>query len=128
MVLDTNVLVSAFFWDGNERSVLQDSIHGGHSLPSSPFILDEMAGVLDDKFEVPAGKAAWFLGLLAAGSEVVEPEPTVEVIGADPSDNRIPEAALEAGADALVSGDSHPLGLGTYEGIHILPAAEIPPP
>jgi predicted nucleic acid-binding protein len=42
----------------------------------------------------------------------------------DEPDNRLLEAAIEGGADYLVSGDKGLLALGTFESIPILPPAE----
>jgi len=48
----------------------------------------------------------------------------VEVVKEDPDDNRILECALAAGADIIVSGDGHLLGLPAYERIAILTPRE----
>ena len=42
----------------------------------------------------------------------VAPQNLVQVIAADPSDNKFLAAAKEAGADCIVSGDKHLLSLG----------------
>jgi predicted nucleic acid-binding protein len=44
----------------------------------------------------------------------------VQVIAADPSDNKFLAAAKEAGADCIVSGDKHLLSLRKFEDIPIL--------
>lgn len=49
----------------------------------------------------------------------VEPTRAVAEIDADPTDNRVLEAAAEAEADAVVSGDRHLLALGAWRGIAI---------
>lgn len=53
LLLDTNVLVSALFWDGNERRVLTDCLHGDPQLITSPFILGELDDVLDGFLDRP---------------------------------------------------------------------------
>jgi putative PIN family toxin of toxin-antitoxin system len=50
----------------------------------------------------------------------VAPQNLVQVIAADPSDNKFLAAAKEAGADCIVSGDKHLLSLGKFEDIPIL--------
>jgi hypothetical protein len=50
----------------------------------------------------------------------VEPQMTLDVIEADPDDNRVLECAATGGAAYIVSGDEHLLGLGEYEQIIIL--------
>lgn len=51
---------------------------------------------------------------------VVRPEIHIAVITADPDDNRVLEAADAAGADAIISGDSHLLDLAEWNGIPII--------
>ena len=50
VVLDTNVLVSALNFPGNERLVLEFGMRGRFEFYLSPFVLQEVAGVLVRKF------------------------------------------------------------------------------
>lgn len=125
VVLDTNVLVSAFFWDGNERTVLEACLHGEHELATSVFILNELGRVLREKFDVPPGTVAGYVGLLVALAQVVDPEAHLDVIEEDPPDNRILECALAVQAEAIVSGDAHLLDLEIFDGMEILRAADL---
>jgi predicted nucleic acid-binding protein len=54
----------------------------------------------------------------------VQPTESIEVIQADPTDDRILECAVAAGAEVIVSGDTHLLGLGRFRGILIQRVAE----
>ena len=49
---DTNVLVSAFFYNGNERAIVEAAIQGKLRFVLSTEILDELIKVLDKKFGV----------------------------------------------------------------------------
>ena len=51
VVLDTNVIVSGLNFPGNERLVLELALRGRFELCLSPFILEEVAGVLGRKFD-----------------------------------------------------------------------------
>ena len=55
---------------------------------------------------------------------MVEGEDVVDVIKADPTDNKYLACAHEGEADYIVSGDHHLLDLGAYEGIPIITASE----
>ena len=55
---------------------------------------------------------------------VVPGETIVRAVPDDPDDDAVLACAVEAEADYIVSGDRHLLVLGSYEGIHILRAAE----
>ena len=53
-----------------------------------------------------------------------EPDVKLNIIEEDPSDNKYLECAVSAGAQYIVSGDKHLLGLRSYQGVEILtPAA-----
>jgi predicted nucleic acid-binding protein len=53
-------------------------------------------------------------------SKVVEPRVALQVINADPDDDRILECAVAGGADLIVSGDQHLTRLKNFEGIGIV--------
>lgn len=53
---------------------------------------------------------------------VLRPAETLSVIGDDPADDRVLEAAFEGHAEVIVSGDRHLIRLRTSEGIRILKA------
>lgn len=119
LVLDTNVLVSALFWDGNERALLEDCLDDEYQLALSVFILDELGRVLREKFEAPPGKVAGYVGQLLASAQIVDPDERLDVIKEDPPDNRVLECALAVQADVIVSGDSHLRDLKSFQGIDI---------
>jgi predicted nucleic acid-binding protein len=63
--------------------------------------------------------------MLRSYTQRVTPTATLDVIRADPPDNRILECAVTAKSDFIVSGDSrHVLPLGQYAGIPILKVAD----
>jgi len=64
------------------------------------------------------------LRILAANSKKVEPKLKLNVINEDAEDNKILECALAAGADVIVTGDSHLRELGKYRKIRILTPRE----
>ena len=79
VVLDTNVIVSGLNFPGNERLVLELALRGRFELYLSPFILDEVAGVLGCKFDWDEERSAQALGALGNAATVIEPPaaPTV---------------------------------------------------
>ena len=54
---------------------------------------------------------------------MVYPTQRIQVIKADPTDDRILECAVAAMAEILISGDAHLLSMGDYRGIRILDPA-----
>ena len=57
VVLDTNVIVSGLNFPGNERIVLDLARRGRFELCLSPFILEEVSGVLGRKFGWSEGRS-----------------------------------------------------------------------
>lgn len=56
--------------------------------------------------------------------KIIEPKTKITEIREDPEDNKILEAALEAKADYIVSGDWHLLKLKEFKGIKIMKARQ----
>ena len=120
VVLDTNVIVSGLNFPGNERLVLELALRGRFELCLSPFILDEVAGVLVGKFDWAEERSAQALRALGDAATVVETRRLPEVIEGGHPDNRILECAVEASADYLVTGDRrHLLPLQEHQGVRI---------
>lgn len=124
IVLDTNVLISAIVFGGRPRQVLEKVISGAFVMAISTEMLDEFQGVLEGrKFRYPGAIVRTIVNELLAVSELVRPTMKVQVIKADPADNRILECALESRVTCIVTGDRHLLELGQFEGIPILDVA-----
>ncbi len=128
-VLDTNVLVSAVLSDaGPPGSILRAWRAGSFQIVTSPPLLSELEAVLARPRI--ARRLGWsetersaFVVALGESAMIVAPKKEIALIDADPADNRVLEAAAEAGADYIVSGDRHLLDLGSYEGIDIVTPA-----
>jgi predicted nucleic acid-binding protein len=52
--------------------------------------------------------------------EHVSPAERVDVVAADPDDNRVLECAIAAGSEVIVSGDSDLLQVGIFQGIAVM--------
>ena len=123
VVLDTNVIISGLNFPGNERVVLELALRGRFELYLSPFILEEVAGVLRNKFGWDDGGISQAIRTLNDAAAIVDPPRLPDVIEKGNPDNRILECAVEASADYLVTGDwQHLLPLGEHEGVQILNA------
>ena len=121
VVLDTNVLVSALGWKGSPHQVLRHCIAGHCRLFTSPALIREAERVLSyPKFCITKTRRDEFLALLAETATIVEPGFTLDLVTADPSDNRILECALAGDCRYVVTGDQHLLSLPSFQGIQIL--------
>ncbi len=125
VVLDTNILVSAFVFPGGIReSVYRLALEGGIVSVTSPALLAEFGRVLGQKFEWEASRVEEAVAQVASIGIVVRPIEAVREIVADPSDDRVLEAAAEGQAEIIVSGDRHLRDLGTWRGIRVLRATQ----
>jgi len=129
-VLDTNVVLSALLWQGTPYRLLEAVRQKpGLKLYSSPALLDELADVLtrpsaSKRLALLAKTGHDVLADYSEAVELVEPDEVPRVVLADPDDDQVIAAALAAGADCIVSGDSDLLGLARFRGIAIINAGE----
>ena len=126
VVLDTNIIVSALNFPGNERRVLDLARRGRYDLYLSPFILQEVSGVLVWKFRWEELRAMQAISMLRSLATVLEPQRRPSVIERNEADNRILECAVGASADYLVTGDRrHILPLEEHEGTKIVASVQL---
>ncbi len=118
-VLDTNILVSALFWEGNERDLLRSCQMGDVVSITSPGILRELVQVLVHKFNVPGKRARGYVKEIVLFSELVFPMGMIDVMEHDPADNMVLETAILGRADMIVTGDGHLLGLRRFRNVEI---------
>lgn len=124
VVLDTNILISAFIFPGGPpEAVYRAVLDGRVELVTSPPLLAELGRVLADKFGWEPSLGSEAVAQVARMAIVVRPEERVEVVLDDPDDDRVLEAAAAGGAEVIVSGDRHLLRLRSWNGIQIENAA-----
>ena len=125
IVLDSNVIISAFPFGGPPTRVIDHVLSGSVQCFISLPILDEVRDVLQrPKFGLSSEQALTLVEELHDLCRVITPTATVRAVRADPGDNKVLACALAAEADTIVSGDSHLLDLGPWRGIRILAPAE----
>lgn len=126
VVLDTNILISAFVFPGGPpEDVFRAALEGRIELVTSPPLLAEFGRVLSSKFGWEPSVAEEAVAQVARIGTVVRPEETLAEIAEDPDDDRVLEAALEGRAEVIVSGDRHLLRLRTWRGIKVVNAAPL---
>jgi putative PIN family toxin of toxin-antitoxin system len=129
-VLDTNILVSGIILDkGLPHQIVKAWEQGRFLLVSSRDLIDELKRVLEypkikRKYGLtPTQIRRVVLNIYRYGVYVEEP-PTINIVLADPSDNRILAAAIGGGAEVIVSGDEDLLSIRSFRGVEILTARE----
>jgi len=125
VVLDTNILVSAFFWEGHERKILIKCKKRKLNSIISIDILNELEKVLKTKFKVPVNKIRDYSKEILYFSEIVFPLGELDIIKEDPTDNIILETAIIGKANILITGNKHLLKLKQYKSVKILQAKDL---
>jgi putative PIN family toxin of toxin-antitoxin system len=125
--LDTNVMLSIILEKTLGREFSR--IYGAVELYSSEEILSELARVLTyQKIENILKQAGTdgrtALETISRKLKIVKTDVKINVVEADPSDNRILECAISSRSDYIVSGDKHLLSLKKFKNIKILSARE----
>lgn len=127
-VIDTNVLASALIRRqgvaGQVLALLRDN---RFSIVYSVPLLVELIDVLSrpsnqNKYHIQPDDITVLINLLRLRGELITPQRKIDVCR-DASDNRVLEAAAEANAGAIVSGDSDLLDLVEFESIPIVSVA-----
>lgn len=124
VVLDTNVIISALNFTGNEQLVLELALRGRFELFLSPLILDEVAGVLTRKFGWAEERSSQAIRILSDTATIVDPPQLTEAIEGGHPDNQVLDCAVFASANYLITGDRrHLLPMGEYQGSRIVNAS-----
>ena len=126
VVLDTNVLISAFLWQGPAKEIFVLAERNHFTICTNKELLDEFERVLGyPKLKrnlarinkTPAEIIAEFMEIVAYYPSHYFPAP---VVTKDPSDDHVLACALSANAEVIVSGDAHLTRLKTFRTIPIL--------
>ena len=127
VVVDTNVFISGLLKNAACRKIINHLKASKFQLVISPQTLDELIGVMArPKFHafITQETATRLIETIKTQAIIVSPRHKLSVIREDPDDNRFLEAALEARADIIVSGDNHILGCKSKFDIPILTPTE----
>jgi uncharacterized protein len=119
LLLDTNVLASAFATRGLSADVLRVAL-SDHELVVPEVVLDELRRVLRTKFRVPQPLVAEIEVLLREHDVVPKPKSPGTVRLRDSSDEWILASAVAGRADLIVSGDGDLLVLGRTAPVPVL--------
>lgn len=125
-VLDTNVLISAIISSkGSPAKIISFWRKRKFTLIISREILAELESVLGykriiEKYHLDKKIIEKYLKLFKDFASIYKTKEKVNIIKADPSDNKFLEVAIKAAADFIVSGDNHLLCLDNFQGVKIV--------
>ncbi|MEK7269991.1 MAG: putative toxin-antitoxin system toxin component, PIN family [Planctomycetota bacterium] len=122
LVLDTNVLLSAFAFRGVCNELFEHCALR-HRIVVSDFILREFREKFIQTFRASEHEAVEARRLIRFRSERVEPAPVPKDVCRDPEDLPVLGTALSGGCVCIVTGDKDLLDIGRFRGISIVTPA-----
>lgn len=120
VVLDTNIYLSGIIFGGNSRHILDLVIEKRIAVFISPVILLEISQKLERKFGWNKEQVITAIKIVSKTAFLVYPNQKLHVVKADKNDNKIIEAAVESGANFIITGDKHLLQIKKYQEIKII--------
>ena len=126
LVLDTNVFVSGFLWEGKEAELIRkiEKKEAGNFI--TPEIMSEIEKVItQDKFKGLLTKAGLtsdeiLQKITSLSHIVIGPKLKENVVKVDPTDDKFIECAINSNAQYIVSRDRDLLNLNEYRNIKII--------
>ena len=115
VVIDTNCLLQIIARKSPYRPIWEAFLQGRYELCVSNEILEEYQEILQQQITPAVAENVVLLILNQKNVRLVDPYFRMELITADPDDNKFVDCAFAAGADYLVSEDSH------FNVLHSLP-------
>ena len=107
VVIDTNCLLQIISRKSPYRPIWDAFIAGRYDLCVTNEILDEYQEILEQQITPTGAENVVMLILNQQNVRLVDPHFRMGIITADPDDNKFVDCAFAAGADYLVSEDSH---------------------
>jgi len=124
IVIDTNIYISAIFWGGKPREIIDLGRSGQVSIFTSSEIEKEIVRKLKTKFGLSDEESAQILLDFSTFTIPVKTSQRIKVIDDDPDDDKFIECAVSSKSIFIVSGDTHLLKLEHYKGIKIVKAVD----
>ena len=118
VVIDTNIFVSGFGWNGKPEEVLKLIKDSQIVNYSSAEIFEEIRRIVSYpklRFQEP---------LQIKILDFVEPQKRIFTVTEDPDDNKFLECAIEAKVDYIISGDPHLLDMKKSKTVKIVTPRE----
>lgn len=124
VVIDTNIIISGIGFGGKPRKILQLILDNKIKAVTSPILLAELEDVITKKFPKLSANFKLINKKLRQKFAIVRPINTIDILRADPDDNRVLEASVQGNCRYIVTGDKELLQLKTFQNIQIVTADE----
>jgi len=123
VLMDTNVLISAYYFKGNERRLLQLIIENKISGIISPYIILELKNIMINKFKENKEDTEKFVGKLLSVMDLTS-DYKLEVDIRHEKDKTIIGSAVISDCDYLITGDNDILEVKKYNKLKIINASK----
>lgn len=123
VLLDTNILISAFQFGGTPLYVFEYVLSKQVIGVTSDELLVELLGVFRRKFQLDKNTVALAEKKIRRLFQMVVPTVSFDVLN-DVDDNRVLEAAITGHCDYIVTGDKELLHVKNFKGTAIVTSAE----
>ncbi len=124
IIIDTNVVISAVFFGGYPRKVVEEVLNKGHTAYASKDIINEYNRVIDEMIKRKNGKIDMILlSTLISKLIIINPTSNVDICR-DPFDNMFINCAIDSEALYIVSGDKDLLDLKQVGVTRVITAKE----
>ena len=120
---DTNVYVAEALLGGAAEQMVAATIAARWRVFSSDYVLDETERVITEKLGFSRRFALLTRERVRRRANLVSSPSSRHNVPNDPADSPVLRAALAAGADLLVTNDTHLLALNPYESLQIVSMA-----
>ncbi len=117
---DTNVYVAEALLGEAAEEMVAATEQGSWRIYASTYVLDELERVITEELGFSQRLASLSRRRIIRRASMVEPGASRHAVPRDANDTPVLRAALEAGADYLVTNDRHLLDLHPYEGLRIV--------
>ena len=124
IVIDTNVVVSAMFFGGKPRELIELLVKHAFDAYASSDIVTEYWETTEELINrYPDKPIRLPLSTIVAAMKLIAPTSMIEVCR-DPDDNKFIECAVDAKCLYIVSGDKDLLSLESYDKVQIVTVSE----
>jgi putative PIN family toxin of toxin-antitoxin system len=121
IVLDSNVFVSSFYWQGNPRKVFDRITNGFDELYITDEILKEISAVMSSKkFDTNKHEIEEYIEIIESYSVKIFSKNRIEEVSRDKDDDKILQCGLAGNVDFIITGDKDLLVLKKYKDMKII--------
>ena len=103
VVVDTNIVVSSIFWEGNPYKIIQAGINQEIIMFTSPKMIEELKTVLKRDFHLEEQEITDIVDAFLLFSHITQPFEKVNAVKEDEKDNMVLECAVSCNANYIIS-------------------------